>query len=318
MKKSIAIILIIIMTFLCMNVFGEEKMTVTGMKGPTGMGMVWLDNEDHAEQWEVEYVASAEEAKTAFVSGNTDIVCLPTNLAATLYNKMPDDGVRLLALNTLGVLYIVENGNSIQSLNDLEGRTLYVTGKGSTPEYVIRYILEKNGLTDSVSLEFVDDHDTLATMIAAGMTDLAMLPEPKVTTALMNNADLRVALDVTELYNTTALNNGEEAVLSMGCVITTQKTIDTHPEGINAFMEAYRDSTEKVNVFIDESAERMAQKGIIPKTPVAVNAIPRCHIVFISGETMKEQVTPFFRMLYQSDPKATGGMMPGDDLYYLP
>lgn len=319
MKRIISVLLLAaILVCVCANGLCEEKLTFVAMKGPTGMGAVYLDDEQYAAQWSVEYAASAEEAKVAFISGNADIVCLPTNLAAALYSKMPDDGVRLLALNTLGVLYIVENGDSITSLQDLEGKTLYVTGKGSTPEYVIRFILEKNGMTDKVQIEFVDDHDTLATMIATGSVDLAMLPEPKVTAALMNNTELRVSLDVTELYQETVQKDGNNSVLSMGCVITTQKVIDTHPEEIAALMEAYRASAENVNANADEAAEQMAQKGIIPKAAIARAAIPRCHIVFIDGEEMREQIRPFFEILYGYDPKATGGALPGDDLYYIP
>lgn len=318
MKKLIAILMAALMLLGCANGICEETMTIIGMNGPTGMGLVYADDEQYAGRWSVQYVASAEEAKVAFVSGNADIVCLPTNLAAALYNKLPDDGVRLLGLNTLGVLYIVENGDAVQSLQDLNGKTLYVTGQGSTPEYVIRYILEKNGMTDQVTLEFVDDHDTLATMIASGICDLAMLPEPKVTAALMKNTDLRAALDVTELYNETARSNGEESVLSMGCVITTQKVIDEHPEGIRALIDAYGISVENVNGSVSKSAERMAEKGIIPKAQIAMQAIPRCHIVFITGTEMKELIRPFFEMLYESDPRAVGGALPGDDLYYIP
>lgn len=318
MKKALSVVIVLMIIFTCIIGCCEDPIKVIAMKGPTGMGVVWLDDEKYEDVISLEYVASAEEAKVEFVSGNADVVCLPTNMAAALYAKLPEDNVRLLALNTLGVLYIVENGDTVHSLQDLEGKTLYVTGQGSTPEYVIRWILEKKNLSDKVDLEFVDDHDTLATMAAAGMVKLAMLPEPKVTTALMNSADLHVALDVTELYDETAEAEGTDAVLSMGCLLTKQNVIEEHTDEIVTFMEAYRNSVERANESIDESAERMAEKGIIPKAPVAVNAIPRCHMVFITGEEMKKQIAPFFEMLYQSDPKSTGGSLPGDDLYYIP
>ena len=318
MKKILAVFIMIVMLFSLTNGLCEDRITIMAMKGPTGMGLVWLDDGQYSGLWSVEYLASAEEAKDAFVSGNADIVCLPTNMAAALYAKMPDDNVRLMALNTLGVLYIVENGDTVHSLQDLKGKTLYVTGKGSTPEYVIRWILGENNLTDKVELEFVDDHDTLATMIASGLVELAVLPEPKVTTALMNNPDLRVALDVTAVYDETANAVGTEAVLSMGCVLTTQEVIDAHPETVAMFMDVYSDSVVRVNGSVNESAERMAEKGIIPKIPIGINAIPRCHIVFIAGEEMKEQISPFFEMLYKADPKSTGGSLPDDSLYYVP
>ena len=318
MKKFLSIFMILVIVLICETGICEKKLTVLAMKGPTGMGLVWLDDEQYSDQWSVEYVASAEEAKDAFISGNADIVCLPTNMAAALYAKMPDDHVRLIALNTLGVLYIVEDGDTVHSLQDLAGKTLYVTGKGSTPEYVVRWILEENHLSDKVGIEFVDDHDTLATMIASDLVDLAVLPEPKVTTALMNNPELRVALDITSVYDETAASMGTEAVLSMGCVLTTQKVIDEHPQEIASFMNIYSDSVTHVNGSVNESAERMAEKGIIPKVAIGTNAIPRCHIVFITGGEMKEQIAPFFEILYEADPKSTGGSLPDDGLYYIP
>lgn len=295
-----------------------DPLTVTAMNGPTGMGIIGLDDAHYADLWNIKLTSSAEEARAAFIAGQTDIVSLPTNLAAVLYNKLPDDGVRMLAVNTLGVLYIVENGETIESLANLAGKKLYATGQGSTPEYVIRWLLKENGLEDQVTLEFIEDHDTLATMLASGLADIGMLPEPKVTAALMKNPDLRVALDVTEEYEKTAQDAGIKSQMSMGCVLTRQKVIDEHPEVIDAFLSAYAESVVNVNTQQSASAEIMAEKGIIPNAKIALEALPRCHIVMITGNEMKTLITPFMDMLYASDPKSVGGALPGDDLYYIP
>lgn len=317
-KRIAALLAVCILTVAVGACAQAEPLTVTAMNGPTGMGIIGLDDPAYAELWNIRLTSSAEEARAAFIAGQTDIVSLPTNLAAVLYNKLPDDGVRMLAVNTLGVLYIVENGESIGSLADLKGKKLYATGQGSTPEYVIRWLLKENGLEDQVTLEFIEDHDTLATMLASGLADIAMLPEPKVTAAMMKNADLRVALDVTEEYEKTAQAAGIESQMSMGCVLTRQSVIDEHPEVIDAFLEAYTESVQTVNTQQAASAEIMAEKGIIPNAKIALQALPRCHIVMITGEEMKTLIAPFMDMLYASDPKSVGGALPGDDLYYIP
>lgn len=317
-KRIAALLAVCILTVTIGACAQAEPLTVTAMNGPTGMGIIGLDDARYADLWSLKLTSSAEEARAAFIAGQTDIVSLPTNLAAVLYNKLPDDGVRMLAVNTLGVLYIVENGETVESLADLAGKKLYATGQGSTPEYVIRWLLKENGLEDQVTLEFIEDHDTLATMLASGLADIGMLPEPKVTASLMKNPDLRVALDVTEEYEKTAQAAGIESQMSMGCVLTRQKVIDEHPEVIDAFLSAYAESVETVNTQQSASAEIMAEKGIIPNAKIALEALPRCHIVMITGDEMKTLIMPFMDMLYASDPKSVGGALPGDDLYFIP
>lgn len=317
-KRIVALLAVCILTGTIGACAQAEPLTVTAMNGPTGMGIIGLDDARYADLWSLKLTSSAEEARAAFIAGQTDIVSLPTNLAAVLYNKLPDDSVRMLAVNTLGVLYIVENGETVESLADLAGKKLYATGQGSTPEYVIRWLLKENGLENQVTLEFIEDHDTLATMLASGLTDIGMLPEPKVTAALMKNPDLRVALDVTEEYEKTAQAAGIESQMSMGCVLTRQKVIDEHPEVIDAFLSAYAESVETVNTQQSASAEIMAEKGIIPNAKIALEALPRCHIVMITGDEMKTLIMPFMDMLYASDPKSVGGALPGDDLYFIP
>lgn len=317
--KRIAVLLAVCILTVTIGACAQaEPLTVTAMNGPTGMGIIGLDDARYADLWSLKLTSSAEEARAAFIAGQTDIVSLPTNLAAVLYNKLPDDGIRMLAVNTLGVLYIVENGETVESLADLAGKKLYATGQGSTPEYVIRWLLKENGLEDQVTLEFIEDHDTLATMLASGLADIGMLPEPKVTASLMKNPDLRVALDVTEEYEKTAQAAGIESQMSMGCVLTRQKVIDEHPEVIDAFLSAYAESVETVNTQQSVSAEIMAEKGIIPNAKIALEALPRCHIVMITGDEMKTLIMPFMDMLYASDPKSVGGALPGDDLYFIP
>ncbi len=293
----------------------DGGLSIYAMKGPTGIGLVQLmDSED----WQVTLVGAPDEAVAAVLSGAADLAAVPTNLAATLYNKTGGQ-VRLLALNTLGVLHILENRETIHDVADLAGRTLYATGQGSTPEYVLNYILAAHGLTEQVTVEYKAEHAELATLAAAGQVDLVMLPEPNVTAVLNQNADFRRALDVTALYNDAAAQQGAEgATMSMGCVIARAEVIEKRPEQVAAFMAAYARSVAFVNDDPEAASVLVEQAGIMPKAALARQAIPNCHIVFIEGQEMKDMIVPFFQVLHEANAKAVGGALPGDDFYHLP
>lgn len=316
MKKFAAILLTLCMVLsLSSCAVAEDAINVYALKGPTGIGLVKVMN-DNDGTYNFTLAGAPDEVVAAVASGNADIAAVPTNLAATL-NKKTEGKVQLVALNTLGVLHIVTSDPAIQTLNDLEGKTLWATGQGSTPEYVLNYILEANGLTDKVKVEYLAEHAELATQAASGMVDVALLPEPHVTSVLNQNKDFRIALDVTELFNQAAAGKGENAVLSMGCVIVNKEWAAANAEKLAAFMAAYAESVEFVNNNVDEASQMVEAQGIIPKAAVAKKAIPNCHIVFITGEEMKTQIAPFFQVLYNANPKSVGGELPGEDFYYI-
>lgn len=317
MKKYFSLLIALaLLAALALPALAEDApINVLALKGPTGIGMVqMMDQNDGTYAFAL--AGAPDEAVAAVASGSVDIAAVPTNLAATLYNKTSGN-VQLLALNTLGVLHILEAGESIQSVEDLAGRTLYATGQGSTPEYVLNYILAQYGLTDQVTVEYKAEHSELATLAAAGEVDLVMLPEPNVTSVLMNNADFREALDVTELFGQAAEKAGQGGtVLSMGCVIVRRDFAEQNPEAVSAFMDAYAASVAFVNADVEAASALVEAQGILPKAAVAARAIPNCHIVFIEGEEMKAQIEPFFQMLYDANPASVGGALPGEDFYY--
>ncbi|MBE5804588.1 MAG: ABC transporter substrate-binding protein [Clostridiales bacterium] len=316
MKKFIAILMVLCMAMsLTSFAAAEDAVNVYALKGPTGIGLVKVMN-DNDGAYNFTLAGAPEEVVAAVASGSADIAAVPTNLAATL-NVKTAGKVQLVALNTLGVLHILTSDPEIQTLADLEGKTIWATGQGSTPEYVLSYILEANGLTDKVTVEYLAEHAELATQAASGMVDIAMLPEPNVTSVLTQNADFRIALDVTELFNQAAADKGENAVLSMGCVIVNKEWAANNADKLAAFMEAYAASVEFVNTNVDEASQMVEAQGIIPKAAVARKAIPNCHIVFITGEEMKSQIAPFFQVLYNANPKSVGGELPGEDFYYI-
>lgn len=315
MKKIIAVCMLLVMLLSLATAANAEAIQVYALKGPTGIGMVKMMN-DNDGTYDFHLAGSPDEVVSAVASGNADIAAVPTNLAATLYNKTSGK-VQLAALNTLGVLSILEKGDSVQSVEDLAGKTIYATGKGSTPEYVLNYILEANGLADQVTVEWKTEHAELATLAVAGEVDLVLLPEPNVTSVLMQNKDFRIALDVTTLYDAAAAANGNAgATMAMGCLIVRKEFAEANPEAVTAFLASYAESVTFVNSNVEEAAAMVEAQGIIPKAAIAKKAIPNCHIVMIDGADMKTSIEPFFEVLFQANPKSVGGTLPGADFYY--
>lgn len=315
MKKLIAMIMTLCLALsLASCAVAEDAISVYALKGPTGIGLVKVMN-DNDGSYNFTLAGAPDEVVAAVVSGNAQIAAVPTNLAATLYNKT-NGGVQLVALNTLGVLHIVTSNPDINTLEDLKGKTLYATGQGSTPEYVLNYILEAAGLANDVTVEYKAEHAELATLAASGAVDVALLPEPHVTSVLNQNKDFRLAMDVTELFNQYSAEKGENAVLSMGCVIVSKAWAEQNADKLAAFMDAYAASVEFVNSDVEAASQMVEAQGIIPKAAVAKKAIPNCHIVFITGEEMKTQIAPFFQVLHNANPKSVGGNLPAEDFYY--
>lgn len=323
MKKFVAIALAILTVFTFAACAQEQKpaekadIKVAAIKGPTSMGMVKLMEQNEkgeaANNYDFTLAGSPDEIVGSIVKGEYDIAAVPTNLASVLYNKT-DGKIKIMALNTLGVLYVVENGNSIQKINDLEGKTIYATGKGSTPEFALNYILDKNGIADKVTVEYKSEHTELAALLSSGKADIALLPQPFVTSAMANNSELRVALDLTEEWNKVAEDG---STLTMGCVIVQESFLKEHPEAVEAFLKEYEESVQYVTNAenIDKAAELIGSFDII-KAEVAKKALPECNIVYIDGDEMKTAVSGFLKVLFESDPTAVGGKLPDDGFYY--
>lgn len=293
----------------------DGKVNVYALKGPTGIGMVGV-MEDHADEYEFTLAGAPDEIVAAIASGSADIAACPTNLAAVLAKKT-NGNVQLLALNTLGVLHVVSNDETLSSFDDLAGRKVYATGQASVPEYVINYILEANGLTGKVEIEYVAEHSELATLLAAGKAEIGILPEPHVTSALMQNDSLRAVIDVTAAFKDAAAKAGTpDMELSMGCVIVRRDFAEANPEKVSAFLDAYAASVERVNADVDAASQLVEKHGVMPKAAVAKRAIPNCHIVFVEGKAMRAQIEPLYEVLLSANPASIGGALPDDGFYY--
>lgn len=295
----------------------DRDIKVYALKGPTGMGMAKLMSDSDAGTTTNKYdftIASAPDEVTAeIIKGNYNIAALPTNLASVLYNKT-EGKIRVAAVNTLGVLYVLENGDTVNSLEDLNGKELYATGQGSTPEYILRYVLETNGIDCNVT--YLAEHSELAAQMISGDVSLGMLPVPNATTVLAQS-EARTAIDLTAEWEKAAEKNGDSSALYMGCVIVNPDFIEESPEAVDAFLEEYAASVKYVNENIDDASAMIESYGIVPKAAIAKKAIPDAHMVCITGDEMKTGLSGFYNVLFGFDPKSVGGAVPADDIYYI-
>ena len=297
------------------------EVNVTALKGPTAMGMVSLmDDVDNgkvdSENYKFTIAASIDEVTPAISQGETDIAAVPANVASVLYNKL-EGGVQVLAVNTLGVLYIVENGDTVQSAADLKGKTIYASGKGATPEYALNYILQQNGLDPAadVTIEWKSEHSECVAALAQDPSGIAMLPQPFVTTAQMKNPDLRVALDLTEEWDKVQEDAQEPGALLTGVVVVRTEFAKENPEAVSDFLERYKASVDFVNENVDEAAQLVGQYDIVT-AEVAQTAIPECNIVCITGDEMQEKLSGYLSALNDQNPEAVGGKLPDDEFSY--
>lgn len=322
MKKTVSLLLVlalIVMAFAgCAAQPKEEDVTIRigGLKGPTSMGLVKVMEDDEtgaaANDYAFTIAGSADEVTPKLIQGELDIAAVPANLASVLYNNT-EGALQLLAINTLGVIYIVEKGETIASIADLAGKTIYATGKGSTPEYALRYILSENGIDPDrdVTIEWKSEPTEVVSTLATAEDGIAMLPQPYVTVAQGSVEGLRIAIDLTEAWD--ALDNG--SMLFTGVLLVRKDFAESHPQAIADFLKEYEASTAYVNENTADAAQ-LIEKFDIVKAAVAEKALPYCNITYIAGADMKAPMDGYLKVLYDQNPASVGGTLPGDDFYY--
>ena len=295
----------------------KTKIRIGGLKGPTSIGMVKLLNDNESgltkNEYEFTLAGSADELTPKLINGELDILAVPANLGAVLYNKT-EGKVQMLAVNTLGVLYICEKGSdTIKSIEDLKGQTIYMTGKGATPEYTLAYLLKEHGLDieNDVTIEWQSEHTETVAAISSKEHAVALLPQPFVTVAQTQLEDLDVALDLTKEWD--ALDNGSQLIT--GILLIRKDFAENNKQAVENFLEEYNASTDWVNENVDDAAALVEKLDII-KEAVAKKAIPYCNITCISGDDMKEAASGYLKVLYDMNPQAVGGKLPLDDFYY--
>ena len=297
----------------------QDVISVAMLKGPTALGALDLmDKNEKGEtenHYEIVLAGAPDEVVAKVVSGEVDIAAVPTNLASVLYNKT-NGNVQMAAINTLGVLNILEVGDTVHSVEDLKGKTIVASGQGATPEYALNMILEKNGLTPGTDVEVIykTEHSEIPPMLASGEATIAMLPHPFATAVLMKNDQVRIALDITEEWDKAV--NGESAITT-GCVIVQKKFAEENKDVLDKFLTEYSASITEVNSEAGlEKAAELAEKYDIIKKPIAQKAIPKCNIVFVEGDEMQKMSDGFLKVLFDANPKSVGGTLPDENFYY--
>lgn len=293
-----------------------EEVRILGINGPTGMGLanvIYTAQNAESSRYKCRILPGPEDAKLEILLGDYDIAALPTNVAAALYNAKKAD-FQIAAVNTLGVLYVIENGQTVTDIASLKGKTIHMFGQGSNPEYIVRHILKQNGLdpdTD-VTFDFAHaDHAAVASHVIATPGAIAILPEPQATRAVSGNSTAKVALDITAEWRKVS-----DSDVMMGCIVVRREFAEKYPEQLQQFLDDYRASIEFVNQNPDTASEIISNLGIIPKAALAKAAIPRCNIVFIDGEQMKNSLTGYFTALFNEEKTSIGGKVPDDGIYY--
>lgn len=292
----------------------DDVLRVGSLKGPTTMGLVNLMSEVESGEksgYSFEMQSQPDVIMSELVSGKLDIALLPANVAAVAYNKT-NHGVSVIDINTLGVLYCVSGDESVKSVKDLAGKTVLSTGQGASPEYVLNYLLEKNGVTDC-DVQFKSEATEIAALLKQDPTKIAILPQPFVTVATAQNDQLKVAFSLTDEWKSVS----PDSKLLTGVTVVRNEVLENRAAEVDQFIADHQASTEKANADIDATAELVAKYGIIAKAPVAKKALPNCNIVAIAGDEMKTDLAGYLQVLFDANPKSVGGIMPEDSFYYI-
>ncbi len=294
---------------------------VMALKGPTAMGLVEFMNRadskeltDHNYQFSI--AATADEVVPKLAQGEIDIAAIPANLASVLYQNTKG-AIEVLGINTLGVVYIVESGDTVHSVSDLQGKTIYATGKGNTPESILNYILSQNGLDPEkdLTIEWKSEATECLSALMAEENAIAMLPQPFVASAQMKSEKIRVALDLTQEWDAIEGEKESPSSIVTGVVVARKEFVEQHPDAVSAFMDHYRESVAFVNENVELAAQLIEQYDIV-KAPVAQKALPACNIVFLEGEEMQSKLSGYLKVLFEQNPKSVGGELPAEDFYF--
>ena len=297
-----------------------DPMNIYVISGPTGVGAVSMMEKSENKQTEGKYnfvlAENQVKAQTALLNGEADVVAMPTNMASMLLNKGKD--IVMLAVNTLGVLYIMDATGTVNSIADLEGKTIAATGQGSNPEYILKYVLEQNGVKN-VTIKFMDDGAAISAAMIKGDVDIAMLPQPVATATTVQGKNagktIKPVIDMNAEWEKIA--EGTDSALMMGCVVTTKAYLEANKEKVDLFLKEYEASIEAVKADVDTAAALCEKHGIIAKAAIAKQAIPKCNLTFATGAEMKAKLTGYFTVLHTADPASIGGKMPADSLFYM-
>lgn len=323
-RKKLVIAAILLLLFGGIAAWGNSseeeavKIRIGSLKGPTSMGLLPMMEDAEAGEAENDYefqmVTAADELLPLMSKGELDIALIPANVASVLYNKT-EGGVTVIDINTLGVLYMISGDNSLQSISDLKGKTIYLTGKGTTPDYVLQYILKQNGMSShDCNLEYKSEATEVAALLAENPDAIGLLPQPFVTSACAQNEALSIIFDMNEEWEKVQGENGSRMVT--GVTVVRNAFLEENEEAVKTFLAEHEKSAATINEDPAAGAAMVVEAGIIGKEPIARKAIPFCNIVSITGEDMKQSLAGYLQVLFEQSPEAVGGSLPGEDFYY--
>lgn len=297
----------------------ETPVRVGSLKGPTSIGLVHMMEEDkETGSYEFTMAAAADELLASVVSEKLDIALIPANVASVLYQKTGGQ-VSVIDINTLGVLSIISGDSSIASWADLAGKTVYLTGKGTTPDYVLQYLLKERAALDGfspedITLEYKSEAAEIAAVLKENPDAVGLLPQPFATVAMSQNEALQTVFDLTEEWDKLQTESGSRLVT--GVTVVRNDFLEERPEAVEDFLERHEASARLALEDPDSTASLVVETGIIEKEPIAKKALPSCSIVFIEGNEMKDALSGYLEVLFEQDPKSVGGALPEDDFYY--
>ncbi len=320
-KKYLAVPLLLLAGLAAsgMAASAQDAVRVGGLKGPTSMGIASLGVESSEYEahnsYEKVMVTAADELTAELLSKKVDIALIPANVASVLYNKT-EGGIKVIDINTLGVLYVTETGQTVSSVEDLKGKTVYLTGKGTTPDFVLQYLLKMHGLTtEDVKLEYKSEPTEVVSVLTEEENAVGLLPQPFVTVAQMQNEKIRIALDLTKEWD--ALQEEDGSALVTGVTVVRTEFLEENEEAVAGFLEDHEHSTAYTNEHPEEAAALIEELGIVAKAPIAQKAIPMCNITYIDGEEMQDKLGGYLAALYEMEPKSVGGALPDEAFYYM-
>ena len=295
----------------------EGEVRVGSLKGPTSLGLLFLmDSARKGEtslSYEFQMAVGAEELLGMMTRGELDIALVPANVAAVFYQRS-DGGIAAVDINTLGVLYLITGDSDVDSVADLEGRTIYLTGKGATPEAALLYLLRQNGLNEEdCTLEYKSEATEVAAVLAENSDALGLLPQPFAAAALMKNQKLKAVLDMNREWERVQ-DDGSGMVT--GVTVVRREFLEAHEDRVKEFLRDHQESAAAINGNPEEGAALAVEAGIVTGEETAVQAIPLCNITCITGTEMKERLQGYLEVLADFRRELVGGSLPGEDFYY--
>ncbi|EUB30440.1 ABC transporter substrate-binding protein [Olsenella uli] len=297
---------------------GSVDVKVASLKGPTSIGLASFmdkaasDPGSLANAYDFTVAGSADEVVPSLIQGDVDIALVPANVASVLYNKTAG-GVVALDVNTLGVLSVVTADSGVVDFSALSGRTVYMTGKGATPEYVMNYLLERNGLAGQVTLEFKSEATEVVQAISQDLDAVAVLPQPYVTVACAKNPSLKATIDLNDVWDAASADGSR---LVTGVTVARREFLEGHPDAVREFVERQSASVDAANADPEGTAPLVVNAGIVDSEQIAAKAIPGCHLVCLTGDDLRGALSGYLKTLFDADASSVGGSLPGDDFYY--